>query len=119
MKQVVCCRVCGKRFWPRVSGQQRCYECIMASPPPVPSAECKKDSTEFVEWFIYKWNIIRMLAHVPQEPEQPVIQPKKRKYRRREVSIRKMALDKGILPATVYNRLRKGWTLEEALEEKQ
>lgn len=119
MKQVLNCPECGKPFWPRVEGQRRCYECIMASPPPEPSADCTKESTKFVEWFIYRWNCIKAAAGVKKSASAAAQKQSyvKRKYKKKKgQNVKRLALERGLDPNKVYARLRRGWSLKKALE---
>ena len=121
MKQNRVCTSCGKRFRPRLEYQKRCYECIMESEPRKPSNRtASTESVSFQEWFIYRWNRIREAAIAAGAKPQPEAQDRKckaGKRKRRGKSVRQMAIERGIEPSKVYTRLRRGWSLEKALEE--
>jgi len=53
--------VCGNLFEGLIPHQRRCFYCIMKAKPEKPDDDGgRRYTTEFYEWFIYKWHNIRL-----------------------------------------------------------
>lgn len=122
MKEKKC--ECGNYFIPYIGGQVRCVHCILKEEPPTPPENLDVDSSAFAEWFIYHWHNIRKSAAKAKRKRfvyDDGIVGKEITVQKQEKtqSLAEMARQHGQQPRTVTARLKRGWTLEEALEGKR
>ena len=117
------CR-CGNYFIPRLEKQSRCMRCILKHEPKAPPEDDRDiNSTQFVEWFIYRWHHIREAAAkargVTFEYDDGIVGRAVEVPKDYKPNVTALAKKCGLKPRTVHKRLALGWTLDEALGKKQ